>query len=143
MAGDNRPSRAPRRRAYDAGAANDYQEAYTPDHPVCRASDPRHYGERGRPISRVSVIRFKNARGSPILPLPGSYTGFHEEVDSMSIRDDATQACLNALRSRPWPPTTGELELLRRAAEIAEDEEAKAQYDRAFGAVTAKPTKAA
>jgi hypothetical protein len=61
----------------------------------------------------------------------------------MSIRDDATQACLNALRSRPWPPTTGELELLRRAAEIAEGEEAKAEYDRAFGAVTAKPTKAA
>jgi hypothetical protein len=62
----------------------------------------------------------------------------------MSFNDDATLACLDALRSRPWPPTTGELELLRRAAEVAEAEVAEAEYDRASGLVdTAGPTKAA
>jgi hypothetical protein len=40
----------------------------------------------------------------------------------MSFRDDVTLACLSALRSRPWPPSDGELELLRRATEMAETE---------------------
>jgi hypothetical protein len=54
----------------------------------------------------------------------------------MSFGDDATQACLDALRARPWPPTTGELELLRRAAETAEKQAAEAEADRASGATT-------
>jgi hypothetical protein len=62
----------------------------------------------------------------------------------MSHIDDVTLACLNALRSRPWPPTAGELELLRRAAEVAEGEAAEAEYDRVSGLVdTAGPTRAA
>ncbi|HEV7824023.1 MAG TPA: hypothetical protein VGP02_03885 [Mycobacteriales bacterium] len=55
----------------------------------------------------------------------------------MSFRADVTLACLTALRSRPWPPSSGELELLRRAAELpvsegAEDEpsEEPARYPR-------------
>jgi hypothetical protein len=43
----------------------------------------------------------------------------------MSFREDVTLACLTALRSRPWPPSSGELELLRRAAESAEGEGAE------------------
>jgi hypothetical protein len=42
----------------------------------------------------------------------------------MSFRDDVTLACLTALRSRPWPPSSGELELLRRAAGLPEQERA-------------------
>jgi hypothetical protein len=38
-------------------------------------------------------------------------------MDHMTVRDDVTLACLDALRSRPWPPSSGELELLRRATE--------------------------
>jgi hypothetical protein len=55
----------------------------------------------------------------------------------MSFRADVTLACLTALRSRPGPPSSGELELLRRAAELpvsegAEDEpsEEPARYPR-------------
>lgn len=54
----------------------------------------------------------------------------------MSFSEDVTTACLNALRSRPWPPTSGELELLRRAAEVAEAQAAEAEADRASGATT-------
>jgi hypothetical protein len=62
----------------------------------------------------------------------------------MSIRDDATLACLDALRQRPWPPTRGVLDLPRRAAETAEGEVAEAEYDRASGAVTTgRPSQAA
>ena len=39
----------------------------------------------------------------------------------MSFCDDATLACLTALRSRPWPPSSGELQLLLRAAELTGD----------------------
>lgn len=34
----------------------------------------------------------------------------------MSARDDIAAACLSALRSGGFPPTEGQLELLRRAA---------------------------
>ncbi|HEV7755431.1 MAG TPA: hypothetical protein VGO94_06165 [Mycobacteriales bacterium] len=54
----------------------------------------------------------------------------------MSFRDDVTLAGLSALRARPWPPTSGELELLRRAAEIADAQAAEAEADRASGATT-------
>jgi hypothetical protein len=47
----------------------------------------------------------------------------------MSFRDDVTLACLSALRSRPWPPSSGELELLRRAAELDEGERPQGEED--------------
>ncbi|HEY0485844.1 MAG TPA: hypothetical protein VGD72_06305 [Mycobacteriales bacterium] len=43
----------------------------------------------------------------------------------MSFRDDITLACQTALRARPWPPSSGELDLLRRAASLPPDERAE------------------
>jgi hypothetical protein len=37
----------------------------------------------------------------------------------MTKRREEAEACLAALRSRPWPPTEGELDMLRRVSDLA------------------------
>jgi hypothetical protein len=36
----------------------------------------------------------------------------------MTMRREEAEACLAALRSRPWPPSKSELEMLRRVSDL-------------------------
>jgi hypothetical protein len=105
-------------------AANDCGESTrtggTHDQRTWLVRQKQPYGmNNSRPNGRIPDIRFRNHPGVPD-PLGTARTTHREEVEQMSLRDDVTLACLAALRSRPWPPSSGDLELLRRAGELAE-----------------------